>query len=468
MGIVMKQQAMNPYLPLDTYIPDTEPHVFGDRLYIYGSHDRENGEVYCMLDYVCWSAPADDLSDWRCEGVIYRREQDPHYAPDVYLWAPDVCRGPDGKYYLYYILSTECEIAVAVSDKPEGPFSYLGRVRTPDGSVLSENVPFDPAVLNDDGRIFLYYGFAPHFPIPRLAGRKTPGASVVELEPDMLTAKGAPNVILPSREYAAGTGFEGHAFFEACSVRKVGAEYYMVYCSENAHELCYAVSSAPDEGFRYQGVIVSNADLGYQGNMLPKNCYANIHGGIERVNGQWYIFYHRHTHAHQCSRQGCAEMIVFDSDGRLAQVQMTSCGLNGAPLKHGIRYSAAYACNLYPKEGGKPLQYGRYLENVPSIANEGETRLIAGLRNESKAVFRTFEGGVSGELEVMARGGAGSLRVESEDGAPLAELALEASAEFLPYRGAITLPEGEVSLVFSYHGAGETALESFVISPSIQ
>ena len=39
-------QVFNPYLPLDDYIPDGEPHVFGDRVYIYGSHDKENGEFF--------------------------------------------------------------------------------------------------------------------------------------------------------------------------------------------------------------------------------------------------------------------------------------------------------------------------------------------------------------------------------------------------------------------------------------
>ena len=33
------------YFPLDTYIPDGEPHVFGNRVYIYGSHDKEGGNL---------------------------------------------------------------------------------------------------------------------------------------------------------------------------------------------------------------------------------------------------------------------------------------------------------------------------------------------------------------------------------------------------------------------------------------
>lgn len=69
-GGKMKTQCWNPYLPLAEYIPDGEPHIFQDRLYIFGSHDRENGREFCELDYVSWSAPVDDLSDWRYEELF--------------------------------------------------------------------------------------------------------------------------------------------------------------------------------------------------------------------------------------------------------------------------------------------------------------------------------------------------------------------------------------------------------------
>ena len=73
------KQVFNPYMPIDEYVPDGEPHVFGDRVYVYGSHDKENGEAFCMLDYVCYSAPVDDLRDWRYEGVIYEAKNEPNY-----------------------------------------------------------------------------------------------------------------------------------------------------------------------------------------------------------------------------------------------------------------------------------------------------------------------------------------------------------------------------------------------------
>ena len=115
----MSTLAYNPYLPSWEYIPDAEPYVFGERVYIYGSHDRFNGHVYCLNDYVCWSAPVDDLGQWRFEGTIYRTTDDPENpSGEACLFAPDVTRGPDGRYYLYYVLNDRSDIGVAVCDEP--------------------------------------------------------------------------------------------------------------------------------------------------------------------------------------------------------------------------------------------------------------------------------------------------------------------------------------------------------------
>ena len=66
---------MNPFLPLNVCIADGEPHVFGNRVYLFGSHDKPGGDTYCMLDYEVWSAPVDDLSDWSTKGVSYSSKQ---------------------------------------------------------------------------------------------------------------------------------------------------------------------------------------------------------------------------------------------------------------------------------------------------------------------------------------------------------------------------------------------------------
>lgn len=45
----------NPYLPSWEYIPDGEPRVFGDRVYVYGSHDRVDCERFCDYKLKVWS-----------------------------------------------------------------------------------------------------------------------------------------------------------------------------------------------------------------------------------------------------------------------------------------------------------------------------------------------------------------------------------------------------------------------------
>lgn len=146
----MKKQIFNPYMPSFEYVPDGEPHVFDGRLYLYGSHDRFRGAGFCLNDYVCYSADVNDLTEWRYEGIIYRKEQDPRNrnipedAPPQTLlfgiepqseedlnprgvhamWAPDVAKGPDGRYYLYYCLDFLPEIGVAVCDSPAGRYEF--------------------------------------------------------------------------------------------------------------------------------------------------------------------------------------------------------------------------------------------------------------------------------------------------------------------------------------------------------
>lgn len=159
----MKYQAVNPYLPSYEYIPDGEPHIFDGHVYVYGSHDKFNGINFCLNDYVCWSAPVDDLSDWTYEGVIFKRTQDPDGSAFTILRgmaAPDVCRGFDGKYYLYYFIGGTAMISVAVSDTPAGKYEYLGHVKYEDGKPISEKrelLQFDSGIfIDDDGRIYLY------------------------------------------------------------------------------------------------------------------------------------------------------------------------------------------------------------------------------------------------------------------------------------------------------------------------
>ncbi|GFR38761.1 hypothetical protein PRECH8_20570 [Insulibacter thermoxylanivorax] len=470
----MKKQGFNPYLPSWEYIPDAEPYVFGDRVYIYGSHDRFNGHAFCLNDYVCWSAPVDNLADWRYEGVIYRKTDDP-LNPDgrMCLYAPDVTVGPDGRYYLYYVLDKVPVVSVAVSDTPAGKFEFYGYVRYPDGTRLGEREgdqpQFDPGVLTEGDRTYLYTGFC------AVGDRSRKGAQATVLGPDMLTIVEEPVFVLPSEPYSEGTGFEGHEFFEAPSIRKVGDKYYLIYSSVVMHELCYAVSDHPTKGFKYGGVIVSNCDLHidtYKPANKPMYYGGNNHGSIVEINGQWYIFYHRQTNGTHYSRQGCLEPIEILEDGSIPQVEMTSCGPNGGPLVGRGEYPAYIACNLFYKDEEMYTgTYGAWMDGrFPKITQDGkdgdeEIGYIMNMRDSATAGFKYFDCKGIKQVKIKVRGYCrGEFQVKTAwDGPVLGTIPVDFTNIWTEYTADIAIPDGVHALYFTYTGEGNASLASFTL-----
>ena len=497
----VSNQIYNPYLPLTTYIPDGEPHVFGDRVYIYGSHDGIGGKVYCEGHYEVWSAPVSDLTDWKCEGVSYLRSQDPTNADDTkQLWAPDVTKGPDGRYYLYYCFNFYPEIGVAVSDSPAGPFSFYGHVHYPEhilgGKILQENMVFDPAVLtDDDGRVYLYYGFAPavekemrlpDFSSEELANmpeetRKMiaflkntsfgENSMVVELEPDMVTVKEEPRILIPGGHHSAGTGFEGHAFFEASSIRKINGRYYFVYSSHKSHELCYAVSDRPDRDFSYGGTIVSNGDIGLDGRDRPVYPLSNNHGGIVKIGDEYYIFYHRATDGTEYSRQGCAERIRIDADGKIAQVEITSCGLNGGPLKAAGMYPASIACHVTDPSVVNKIDYqDPELVHQAGVTENRNQSFIKNIKNDTVIGYKYFDFSGREQLLLELRGDfAGTVTVSHDEAgkAVCGTLDLRLNADAWVLETVQTeFAVGKQALYLTFTGDGGLEFRSFGFSGS--
>ncbi len=470
-------QAFNPYLPSWEYIPDGEPHVFDGRVYVYGSHDRFRGHAYCLNDYVCWSAPVDDLGDWRYEGVIYRKTDDPD-DPDGEgcLYAPDVTRGPDGRYYLYYVLSNRGYVSVAVCDEPAGKYEFLGNVRHPDGTRLGERPgdepQFDPGVLTEGDVTYMYTGFCP----PGDASRT--GPMVTRLGPDMLTVQAGPSTLMPSRPYAGGTQWAGHEFFEASSIRKFGGLYYFVYSSVAMHELCYATSPRPDGGFTYGGVLVSNCDMhidSYKPADMPAYYGANNHGGLVRIGDEHYIFYHRHTDGTNFSRQGMAERVALLPDGSIPQVEMTSCGLNGGPLEGRGIHPAHIACNLFTD---KPSVYtggsggnGFWMDGCfPKITQDGrdgdhEPGYIANMTESATCGFKYFRCEGIRRVGIRARGYAnGCFAVKTAwDGPELGRIPVHSTNLWTDYAADIAIPDGTRAIYLTYHGPGSAQLASFTM-----
>lgn len=468
----MLKQGVNPYLPSWEYIPDAEPYVFDGRVYIYGSHDRFNGHVYCLNDYVCWSAPVDDLGNWRYEGVIYEKTNDP-LNPDgsMCLYAPDVTVGPDGRYYLYYILDKVSVVSVAVCDTPAGKYEFYGYVHDSDGVRLGERErdepQFDPGVLTEGDKTYLFTGFCAKGDTSRT------GAMATVLGPDMLTIIEETETVAPSEPYSKGSSFEGHAFFEAPSIRKRGDTYYLIYSSVAMHELCYATSKYPTKDFEYRGVIVSNNDLhidSYKPATKPMYYGGNNHGSIVEINDEWYIFYHRHTNGSNFSRQGCIERIEFLEDGTIPQVEMTSSGPNGSPLIGEGEYPAYLACNLFCQD--EEMYTGDLWMDTqfPKITQDGkdgdeETGYIMNMTDSATAGFKYFECQGIKEISLKVRGYCdGAFEVKTSwEGEPLATIPVKFTNVWTENSSDVTIPDGVHSIYITYTGNGRANLASFTL-----
>jgi len=294
----------NPYLPGWEYIPDGEPRVFGERVYVYGSHDRVDSESFCDYKLKVWSASIYDLEHWVCHGDIFRTGSEGGHSVDVdwskeELYAPDVVE-KDGKYYLYaYIVKSKG--CVAVSDCPEGPFHLLSQYQYNIPNHYDQGTFIDPGVLvDDDGRVYIYCGFE--------------GSYMCELNPDNMY-----EVVDGTYQTDIIPVEEPFGFFEACSPRKVGNTYYLIYSPKRGCRLAYATSDSPTGPFTYRGYIIDNG-VDYPG--------GNNHGSICEINGQWYIFYHRMTNGSIMSRRGCVERIEILPDGSIPTVEMTSLGFS--------------------------------------------------------------------------------------------------------------------------------------------
>ena len=355
-------KGANPYMPLWEHVPDGEPRVFefgGEkRVYVYGSHDIEK-DKYCGRNYVVWSAPVDDLTNWKCHGVSYET----HY--DSILYAPDVVKKGD-TFYLYAAEKCGGLVVVASAKTPWGPFE----------NPVETKIGFDPGVLvDDDGKVYAYWG-----------GCAAP-CYIAELEDDMATIKECTLVENPLGHSTCPWNAEddGHislidGFFEASSPRKVLGKYVYIYSKRyeipvpelGVFEPCngflsYRISDSPFGPFHDGGDISFNggeiiSDSEGLGTMTYK--WGNNHGSIMEIEGQWYVFYHRQTGVDEFSRQAMLEPVdvALGKDGKLyigdvrylagepvssKPVEMTSQGphINGLDAYKWI--SAGYACHIF-------------------------------------------------------------------------------------------------------------------------
>ncbi|MCR4674712.1 MAG: hypothetical protein K5675_06865 [Lachnospiraceae bacterium] len=199
--------------------------------------------------------------------------------------------------------------------------------------------------------------------------------------------------------------------------------------------------------------------MDYKGNTKRKAPAGTIHGGIECINGQYYIFYHRCTNDTDFSRQACAEPIEILEDGSIPQVGITTQGLNGAPLKAQGTFPAAICCYLY-NDDTKNVQGVNPKRKQPVVtATDGEMYVTA-VTDRTKIGYRNFIGMGSKTLKLSIRGDEGRILVYSEeDGKLLGETEIIASKEWQIIEINHKLPMEESMLLLEYQGSGTIDLK---------
>lgn len=343
--------AGNPYLPLWEHLPDGEPRVFEDpdrpgffRAYIIGSHDLRFTS-YCGPDIRMWSAPVENLSEWRDEGPIFsyhiEGQWDVMYAPDLV----EVKRRDGTKeYYLYpHSRGRHREAMVAKGTRPDGPFTPINLTedgtRTVPGSILG----FDPAVYieyitdpaDPDYEIgFRAYGF---WGFQRSLAAQLDQSTMYSLRPGteiinyLLPASSRYGVIRDPKgtvypNVYADQDLGTFNFFEASSIRKVGNKYITVFSGYSGPEygvgssnstLRYAVADSPLGPWKSGGVLIDSRGpvLNKDGSRIETtNGGHNTHGSIEQINGQWYVFYHRPPRNFGFARQAVVAPVKIQVD----------------------------------------------------------------------------------------------------------------------------------------------------------
>ena len=383
---IIYTSTQNPVFPDSSklYIPDPEPKLFDDRIYVYGSLDAEGGELPSGID---WCSDhyrvvhTHDLIHWQDAGISFHLDSIPEKflnTSQTRLWAPDVLKNPaDGKYYLFLCTNgkSDMKIFVAVSDHPEGPFQDAVPLLI-DGKIPIGEI--DPGVLLDnDGKAYVTWPF-----------------KIAQLDPnDYSNVLG--NTIVDVNQWMP----EDNPPFEGPSLRKRGDLYYYIYIQNDGlrefqssegktspTRMAYMTSENPLGPYNYQGLIIETTDY-------PSA--RNVHGSFVEFKKDWYLFYHLPVIDIRFTRTMCIERLSFNSDGTIKPIVITSSGVNG-PFRPGDKIKAGSAV-VWPdeemrtefisreskgpvivfKKGGSWVGY-RYIEllNNPEAQIEGSFRTI--------------------------------------------------------------------------------------------
>lgn len=307
--------AQNPVIR-DQYSADPTARVFGDRVYLYPSHDiispvAPERRWFAMADYHVFSS--NDLTDWTDHGVILDQKQVPWANHEGYaMWAPD-CVEHQGRYYLLFPSGLASErgfgIGIATAPSPIGPF-------TPAAKPLDGVRGIDPCMLQTSrGESYLFW-----------AGNG--GITVARMNDDYQSLAETPKTIagLPEGFKEGPFAFERNGLFYLT--------FPWVRQKNGTETLAYAMSESPEGPYTFKGLIMDE---------WPDKCWTNHHS-IVQYRGQWYLFYHHNDYSpsfDKC-RSVRIDSLSFRPDGTIVKVEPTLRGVGITDARRHIeidRYS---------------------------------------------------------------------------------------------------------------------------------
>jgi len=291
----------------DKFTADPAPMVDGERLYLYVGHDEaQRDEMFNMKEWLVYSTT--DMRHWTDHGPIMKLSDFKWAKKDA--WAAQAIR-KNGRYWFYAAVEHDQThpgkaIAVAVSDKPTGPFvdakgsALITNQMTPKGTHSWEDI--DPTVFtDDDGTTWIAWG-----------NRQ---AYIAKLKSNMIELDGPIREITPPH------------FEEGPWLHKRGKFYYLTYASldrttHRDERISYATATSLDGPWTYRGELTGSGKYSF-----------TIHPGIAQYKGDWYIFLHNASLAIGDlngaigRRAVTVERLEYNPDGTLKPVVQTEAGI---------------------------------------------------------------------------------------------------------------------------------------------
>ncbi len=276
----------------------------GGAFYLFGTTSPREG-------FICYTST--DLVHWDSLGWAMRMA--PGGWASAALWAPEV-KFYRGKFYMTYSGMVRgsnpwrLQMALAVSDRPEGPYTDLHRPW------------FDPGYSTIDGHIFVDDDGTPYLYFSRNGKKDGYSFGVnygVRLKPDLSGPDGEPVLVMEAGQEWERVRWAENRCNEGATVLKHNGTYYMTYSANHTEYATYGVGYAtakhplgPWTKAPENPILASRLDIGVS---------APGHNSLvlSPDDGELFIVYHTHADPAKPSSDRVVNIdrISFDAEGRL-------------------------------------------------------------------------------------------------------------------------------------------------------